>query len=57
MQKLVIKNSIPKNSIQRFNKILHGIREIKNLINTENNNFVPHGNEYYSFVLNEIEKF
>ena len=37
-------------------KTIHITKLIKE-INTENNNFVPHGNEYYSFVLNEIEKF
>ncbi len=36
-------------------KLIHIDKLIKE-INTENNHFVPHGNDYYNFVLNKIKQ-
>ena len=33
------------------------IDELFKIINTKNNNFVPHGNDYYNFVLTEIKNY
>ena len=33
------------------------IDKLFKIINTKNNNFVPHGNDYYNFVLTEIKNY
>ena len=37
-------------------KIL-ALNKLISKVNSNNNNFVPHGNDYFRFVLNEIKKY